>query len=101
MEIPIFKTIILLVIGIIGFFIKGLIVEIKKGMVDMKKKLGSHDISIKLLESKNDGLDKRIDQIFDLIKQMSNDTKDSIKELSNDIKLLTKELSNKKDKYEK
>ena len=101
MEIPIFNTIVLLIVGIIGFFIKGLIAEIKKGMFDMKKELGSHDTSIKLLESKSDGLDKRIDQIFDLIKQLSNDTKCSLKELSNDIKLLTKELSNKKDKYEK
>ena len=87
MDYPIFNVVVTLIIGIIGFLSKTLITDLKKTIDKMQDEINSHDTSIKLLESRNGALDRRIDRLFD-----------AIKELSLDIKELTKELSNKKDR---
>ena len=89
------------IIVVIGFFIRMLISDIKKGLSNMKDEVNKHETRINVLEKVNDGFEKRLDELFEFIRQMNIDTKDSMRELSNDIKQLTKELSNKKDRNEK
>ena len=58
-----------LAVTIIGYFIKGLIQEVK----DLEVKVNSNTIKIEVLSSNHLNLDKKIDSIFDEIKGLRND----------------------------